>query len=285
MSLPSSITLTDLLPGYPVYEIQHAAVKARVALHGAHLMEWQPAGQEPVLYLSPQAVYAADKPIRGGVPVCWPWFGPPADASLPMHGFVRTRFWQLAEAEESATGVRLVFTIESDDSTRALWPHDFQLSLEMNLGAELSLALTMKNTGDTACEITDALHTYLSVQDVTQITVEGLDGKEYLDRLTHEPVIQEGDIVIDREVDRDYVTSEEIRVKDASFGRTLSVTTSGSGSAVVWNPWIKKAISLADMPDEDYKVFVCVETTNAWKDVINLAPRESHCLKAIVRVS
>jgi len=283
MNLPSSVQVTYPVPDYPVYEIDHAAVKAKVALHGAHLMEWQPAGQEPVLYLSREALIQAGKPIRGGVPICWPWFGPNSEnASLPMHGLVRTRFWNLAEATEDAAGVKLVFTVTSDEDTLKLWPHEFHLTLELILGAELSMVLVMDNTGTTECKITGALHTYLSVDDITKVAVKGLDGTQYFDKLDGQVHRQEGDILIDREVDRQYGTSEAVVVQDDSSGRSLTVIPEGSECAVVWNPWILKTISLADMPDEDYKSFVCVETANAWTDVVTVAPGGSHRLAAVV---
>ena len=148
MNLPDCITIEEPAPDYPVYVIQHPVATARVALHGAHVMEWAPAGRESVLYMSPQAVIQAGKPIRGGIPVCWPWFGAdPEDASKPMHGFARIRFWQLAEATASATGVTLVFTFASDAQTLALWPHAFAARVEVQIGKTLEVTLATQNTG------------------------------------------------------------------------------------------------------------------------------------------
>ena len=246
----------------------------------------RPAGQEPVLYLSPQAVYRQGKAIRGGVPVCWPWFGPhETDATLPAHGFARNRFWELSDACENEAGVLLCFTLVDDDETRRLWPHAFRLEMTMNIGAELRLALRMVNTGDEPFTITGALHTYLAVGDVRRITIEGLDGADYLDTVgTNVVRRQVGDVVFDREVDRNYRNAGEVQVKDASWGRLVSVRGEGSRCTVVWNPWIDKAAALSDVPDADYQRFVCVETANAWEDRILLAPGAAHVLATTVRV-
>lgn len=276
----------ELVPSCSLLEIEHSAATACLALHGAQLLEWVPAGHQPVLYLSPQAVFREGKAIRGGVPVCWPWFGPhEADTSLPAHGFVRNRVWELAGSSETPSGVTLKFTLRDDAETRCLWPHAFALKLEMLIGRELHLALRMENTGDAPFTTTSALHTYLAVGDIRRVSIEGLDGAEYLDTVgTKQVHRQEGDVVFDREVDRNYKTSAEIRVHDAALNRVLSVRGSGSQCAVVWNPWTEKARALADLPDEDYLRFVCVESANAWGDRITLAPGASHVLATTVRV-
>jgi D-hexose-6-phosphate mutarotase len=285
MNSPKNVRQVELAPGYPVLEIKHAAAQARVALHGAQLMEWTPGGQQPVIYLSPQAVYRDDKAVRGGIPVCWPWFGHHADPKLPQHGFVRTRIWEVAEATEDAAGVKLKLTLQDDEATRRLWPHAFGLALEMHLGAELHVSLRMENTDAAAVTITGALHTYFCVGNIRQVTIEGLDGASYLDTVgPHTERKQSGDIAIDREVDRIYRSSAEVRIRDKSLGRVISIQDAGSQSTVVWNPWIEKARALADLPDEDYVRFVCVETANAWNDQITLAPGAAHELAATIRL-
>lgn len=286
IALPPSVRCTELAPNYPVFEIQHPAATARVALHGAQLLEWTPAGQKPVIYLSPQAVYHEGKAIRGGIPICWPWFGINEDPKLPQHGFVRSRFWELVEASEDKAGVRLRFAMQDDAETRRLWPHAFRVEVEMLIGAELHVALKMENAGDASFTITGALHSYFTVGDILQATVEGLDGTEYLDTVGPKTVRQQaGDIVFDREVDRNYHASGEVRVKDEAWQRIISIQRTGSQTAVVWNPWIEKAATLVDLPDEDYQRFVCVEAANAWKDAVVVAPGATHELTTTIRVA
>jgi glucose-6-phosphate 1-epimerase len=287
MTLPSSVRSTDLSSGYPALDIHHPTCTARVALHGAHLMEWTPTGHNPVLYMSPQAILQEGKPIRGGVPVCWPWFGPhETDAALPAHGFVRIRFWELASASEDESLVTLKFSLKDSEESRRMWPHAFALELEMRLGAEMHLALRMTNRGNAPFEISGALHTYLTVGDVHRVTVEGLDGAEYLDTVggKRDMHTQTGDVRFAGEVDRNYHTVGEVRVLDAAWNRTITVQPSGSHTAVVWNPWIEKSKTLADLPDEAYLGFVCVETANAWRDRITVAPRADDTLATTVSV-
>jgi len=280
MTLPDCIQLTHPEADYPVYEIKHAKATARVALHGAHLLEWTPAEQKPVIYLSPQAEYEEGKAVRGGIPVCWPWFGPPLEeARLPMHGFVRNRFWKLDDATADADGVKLVFSLQDDPSTRQLWPYAFALKLKMTIGTSLKLTLTMHNPTDETVFITDALHTYLCVGDVMEVQIFGLESTEYLDRVGPTHVRgQRGVITFDREVDRDYASGHLVRLQDRSLNRVITVKGTGSRSTVVWNPWIEKSTRLPDLPDEDYKHFVCIETANAWRDELLLMPGAVHVL-------
>ncbi|HEY2573956.1 MAG TPA: D-hexose-6-phosphate mutarotase [Verrucomicrobiaceae bacterium] len=286
MILPNSIRRSEAAPGFPVFEIKHPAATARVALHGAHLMQWTPAGHKPVLYLSPQSVLKEHKAIRGGVPICWPWFGNnKSDANLPAHGMVRNRFWELAEATENNADVRLKFSLRDSAETLRLWPHAFRLTLDLEIGAALRMSLEMTNTGDHEFTATGALHTYLAVGDIRETRIVGLEGAEYLDTVGS-PLLrmQEGQIVIDREVDRIYRSSKEVRMEDEVLRRIIGVCSEGSRNIVVWNPWVEKARALSDLPDDAYQKFVCVETANAWEDQVTLVPGATHELCATVQV-
>lgn len=287
ITLPSSVRAEELLPAYRIFHVEHPKARARVAEHGAHLMEWTPTGCSPVFYLSPQAVFLEGKAIRGGMPICWPWFGPhETDSKLPAHGFVRNRFWQLTEATESNAGVTLELSLADNARTRALWPHAFSLRLQLFIGASLQARLLTTNNSEENFTITAALHSYLAVGDIGKVSVEGLDGAEYRDhccqRLVHR---QSGNISFTGEIDRDYESSAEVRVHDATNDRYLIVNSAGSRCTVVWNPWIEKARSLSDLPDEDYLRFVCIETANAWRDVIEISPGQCHELTTHISVA
>ncbi|TDU81568.1 glucose-6-phosphate 1-epimerase [Prosthecobacter fusiformis] len=284
MSLPASIILSEAIPDYPVFVIQHPACTARIALHGAHVMEWAPSGHSPVLYLSPQALLEPGKPIRGGIPVCWPWFGPhPSDESKPMHGFARTRPWKLMEASESEEGVKMSFVLCSDPSTHELWPHEFEAHVTVILGAKLDVSLQTINKSGTELLVADALHTYLTVGDIGQVTVKGLADAEYLDTVGERTMRhQTGDITFDREVDRQYVSTGTVKVEDPALGRTLSIEKAGSQTTVVWNPWIEKSKRLGDLPDEAYLQFLCVEAANAGEAVVRIAPGAANTLQTVI---
>jgi len=281
MNLPASVTLRELKPGFPVLDISHPRCSGSIALLGAHVMDWTPAGQKPVLFMSDEAVFEEGQAIRGGIPVCWPWFG--GREGLPGHGFARLRFWDLVRAEDSPEGVELAFRLQGNGDLG--WPHPFELTLTVNLGETLDVALEMKHLGDSTVEITSALHTYLGVGAIEQTSVEGLAGSHYLDTLDdHQRKPQEGEVMIDREVDRIYLADGALRVVDPVWHRILEIGKSGSRATVVWNPWIEKSMRLADLPDEAYHGFICIEAANTGGNVVSLEPHGTHLLRQMIRV-
>jgi glucose-6-phosphate 1-epimerase len=277
---PSCIRLTYPTTDYPVLEINHPSCRARVALHGAHVMEWQPAGHAPVLYCSPETVLREGKAIRGGIPICWPWFNAhPTDPSKPAHGIARTRFWQLIDSQDGGESVELRFELKSDEKTRAIWDHEFHAIVEMRLGAELQVSLTSHNTGSTDFRETGALHSYLAVDDIASVKVAGLDSAAFIETAggRRESSVQTGDVLIEGEVDRIYTSASTVTVGDGS--RTIRVHKHGSASTIVWNPGPEKAAKLGDMPAEDFRRFVCVETANAPGAEVTVAPGAHHVLR------
>lgn len=281
MNLPESVTLRELKPGFPVLDIFHPLCTGSIALLGAHVMEWTPAGQKPVLFMSADAVFEEGQAIRGGIPVCWPWFG--GREGLPGHGFARLRFWDLVRAVDSAGGVELEFRLQGKGDLG--WPHPFELALNVKLGDTLAVALEMKHLGESTVEITAALHTYLGVGDIAQTHVEGLADRHYLDSLDdHRKARQEGAVIFDREVDRIYLAEGAVQVVDPDWHRTLDIDKSGSRATVVWNPWIEKSKRLADLPDDAYHGFLCIEAANTGEEVVRLEPHGTHTLSQVIRV-
>jgi glucose-6-phosphate 1-epimerase len=231
--------------------------------------------------MSDKAVFAEGEPIRGGLPVCWPWFGGRED--LPSHGFARLRFWDFVRGEDSAEGVELVFRLHGNGDLG--WPYPFELNLNVHLGETLAVALEMKHLGESTVEISAALHTYLRVGAIEQTRVEGLAGSHYLDSLDdHRKRSQVGAVIFDREVDRVYLADGDVRVVDPVWHRTLDIDKSGSRATVVWNPWIEKSKRLADLPDDAYHDFLCIEAANTSGDVVRLAPQGTHLLRQMIRV-
>ena len=263
---------------------------AEIYLHGAHLTHFQPAGAKPVLFMSSESQFDAAKPIRGGVPVIFPWFGPRAGApESPMHGFARIRSWQLESSEVQSDGrVRVVLGLASDPSTLSLWPHDFGLRMTFWIGRSLEMELEVTNRAKQPWTFEEALHTYLAVGGVREIGIDGLDDVEYLDKMDsfkrkRQPA---GAIRITGETDRIYVeTRGTCTVRDPVLGRTLAVEKENSGSTVVWNPWIAKARAMADFGDEEWPGMVCIETANVGAGAIRLDPGQSHRMGARIEVS
>lgn len=260
---------------------------ATIALQGAHVMTWQPAGQQPVIWVSKLAKYAPGKSIRGGVPVCWPWFGPHAsEATFPGHGFARTVPWALVASKALPDGrIRLEFELTQTGATRAQWPHDSVVRNIITVGEELEVELATTNTGKAPFQLGQALHTYFVVGDIRLATVAGLEGCDYLDKVGGGRRRQQGQVSFTQETDRVYLgTHGCCGILDPAMDRTILITSTGSRSTVVWNPWTEKADKMGDFGDEGPWRMVCVETANAAEDVITLPAGETHRLTAQYRV-
>ncbi|MHB0991132.1 MAG: D-hexose-6-phosphate mutarotase [Burkholderiales bacterium] len=271
--------------GLPVIEIATAAATARIAIQGGQLLEWQPAGQQPVIWVSRAAVYQAGKGVRGGVPVCWPWFGA-GEAGKPAHGFVRTRMWQVRATGQDGHGVFVRLGIKDDVETHAIWDHAFDLELIVHVGARLSMELITHNTGGETLRITDALHTYFRIGDIGDTEVLGLDQTVYQDKVSGQnSQVQTGPVVFAGETDRIYLdTQADCVIKDERLGRRIRIAKQGSDTTVVWNPWTEKEKTFPDMSAGEYRDMLCVETCNAANDVIVLQPGEKHSLRAELSV-
>ena len=252
---------------------------------GAHVASFVPHGFDDILWVSSSSLYESGKAIRGGIPICWPWFGPhPSDSSLPNHGFARVAEWNLDGVEvnggEGTTAVAM--SLAPSDATRAMWPRDFRLEYVVVVGKTLRCSLTTTNLDDEPMDLTQALHTYFRVGDVREIGIEGFDGVGYIDALDgFERKIQKGAIRFAGNVDSVYVASEGGRaIRDESLGRAVRVSKTGSASDVVWNPWREKAMSMFDFEDDEYLNMVCLETSNAFDDKRVVAPGGSHTVSA-----
>ncbi len=258
-----------------------------VALYGGQLLSYTPSGHEPLLWLSKSAQRTVPgQAIRGGVPICWPWFGPhPNDFRLPSHGLARTRRWRLMGTASDARQTTARLQLTHDATTLALWPWQFKVELEVTIGEALTLALTTTNKEKRELTLTQALHSYFAVSDIGSIKIEGLERCAYRNAAPGGvDGRQAGAITIDAEFDRVYhQTGQEHTLHDPGLQRSITITKRGSRSTVVWNPWIAKAKALADMADDDYLRFVCIETANADDDTVTLEPGASHTIAMTLR--
>lgn len=267
-----------------IARIANAHAQAAIALQGAHVMTFQPNGAQPVIWLSPAAKLAPGKSIRGGVPVCWPWFGAHAtDSSFPAHGFARTVPWQVAESAALPDGsTRITFELPQSSIPSAQWPHACRVRNIVTVGQKLTVELVTENTGSTAFEIGEALHTYFAISDVDKVRIAGLEGYAYLDKVGDwQRKTQQGDITITSEVDRLYVNTEtDCLIEDRGMQRRIRIAKSGSRSTVVWNPWVEKAAKMGDFgSDTGYRGMLCVESANAAENVVSVAPGVMHTLR------
>lgn len=286
--ISNHLKFTEIAGGLIAAEIKNQFASASIALQGAHLMTFQPQGHEPVIWLSKYAKFATGKSIRGGVPVCWPWFGPHAtDAKLPGHGYARTVMWEVLETKALPDGSTFIsFGLIETEATRAQWPNPSSVKIEMTIGKSLRIELVTHNSGKQAFILGEALHTYFNISDVAQMTLLGLEGCDYLDKVG-EPArrTQKNGIVIESEVDRVYVdTTADCIIEDRGLKRAIRIAKQGSRSTVVWNPWTEKADKMGDFGQDGHRGMLCVESANAFENVVNVAPGETHKLVVVYSV-
>ncbi|MGB9093305.1 MAG: D-hexose-6-phosphate mutarotase [Gallionella sp.] len=278
------LSFTEDRSGLVVAEISNAQATASLCLQGAHLMTWQPRSQAlPVVWLSRDAKLAAGKSIRGGAPVCWPWFGAhPVEPGFPGHGFARTVPWRMVESGRETDGAtRLTLRLQQSEKTRAQWPHDCTLDLTVIVGETLRMELITENTGADAFTIGEALHTYFRIGDIGTVRVTGLENCDYWDKVGGSTLKkQTGQITFSGETDRVYVnTAAECVIEDDRLGRRIHVAKSGSLSTVVWTPWTEKAAKMGDMGQPDgWREMVCIESVNAMENAVKVAAGTRHTM-------
>lgn len=277
----------------PVVEVNHPLFRGEVLLQGAQMISFAPRGERNWLWLSEEVAYRKGTSLRGGIPVCWPWFGNACknpvevqnaintDQAAPAHGFARTADWQFGELYEAADRVELTMTLNATSSNQAFWRGEAEVTARWVLKANsVTVSLTTRNTGRAAVAITQALHTYFPTSDIHQTRLGGLHRQSYLDTMDNwRRKTQNADVRFTAETDRIYYTSPG--------GHHLTLTTpehrtridaTGSQSCIVWNPWIEKAERLGQFADDAWQRMVCAETANAADNWVNIEAGESHTM-------
>lgn len=275
--------------GFPVIEIDGPKAKASISVYGGQVLSFQPIDEpEDLMFVSENAYYKEGKAIKGGIPVCWPWFGPdPEGLGRPSHGFVRNRLWNVLATETTAEGeVKVTLGLAETAETREIWPQAFEVAIAISVGDSLTVELITRNTGVRAFSITQALHTYFKVGDIQQVKVIGLDNLEYIDKPDGgAKKIQKSAVTFASEVDRIYTNvANKLVIEDAALGRKILISSTGSKTAVVWNPWVEISAKMADLESEDYKRLVCVETANAADDVVEVPAGSEYRLVANYKI-
>jgi len=287
-AIKECITFSSEPCGLPVAHIKNLQGSAIVALQGAHVMAFQPQGESPVLWLSKHSHFRPGKAIRGGIPVCWPWFANhPADSSKPAHGFARTGLWDVTATRNLPDGsTKLQMELRDDTGTRKLWPYYFTIQLIITVGNRLEVELLFHNQNDKTFTCTSALHSYFAVSNTGNITITGLKGRNYIDKVLQGQLRQQQEpLTITEETDRIYLnTSADCLIEDRGWKRCIRIAKQGSQTTVVWNPWQEKATAMVDFGDDEYRGMVCVEAVNTADDVITLAPGEKHSLQTSISV-
>jgi glucose-6-phosphate 1-epimerase len=261
--------------GFPVIEIKNEYAQAAISLYGGQVLSFQPVTQtEDLMFVGSQAFYETGKAIKGGTPICWPWFGnDPEGKGRSSHGFVRNRLWQMREIVSTQDGAtKITMGLVDTEETRKIWNYNFDLAIAITVSNSLTIELITRNTGKQPFSITQALHTYFKIGDIKQVQVLGLEAKDYLDKVDGgKQKTQSGVITFSEECDRIYLNvPSELIINDAALTRKIKITANNSKTAIVWNPGAIVSANMADLGDQDYQYFVCVETANAANEIIEV---------------
>ena len=272
----------------PFITITNKYAEADICLYGAQITSFRPMRTTDVLWMSPYSVFEKGKAIRGGIPVCFPWFGPHAsDSTMPQHGFARTSMWEVNEVDTLEKGETYVsMQLKSSEETKAYWPHDFVAEMIFVIGDTLSVTLKVNNPSDAAISYTSALHTYFNLSSIENIKIDGLANTHYENQLVGNRYVQEEELLEVKEATtRHYFDTEaDCLIHDPYFNRNIRIAKEGSKCSTVWNPGAEASEQMSDMPNDGYETFVCLETVNKINDQIDLAPGESHETTAVISV-
>jgi glucose-6-phosphate 1-epimerase len=269
----------------PRVQITSSLCEAVMYLHGAQVTSWKPAGGDEVLFVSTKSRWTDGQAIRGGIPICFPWFRANTnDPQAPAHGFVRTKAWQLESVLEEDDSVVVSMVTESDEQTRRWWPGEFRLVHRATFGSQLKLELVCTNTGTTPLRFEEALHTYNRVADVQDLCLQGLDTVRFLDNTdSNKERTQRGDVAIASQTDSAFLnTRNTVELSDPKMRRRIRLAKANSLTTVVWNPWREKASELRDLADGEWTQFLCVEASNILDAAVHLEPRQEHRMTAIL---
>jgi glucose-6-phosphate 1-epimerase len=263
-------------------DVENEFASAQITTHGGCVLSFTPKGGKDLLWVSPTAIYNGQKPVRGGVPICWPWFGANTqEASAPAHGFVRNAVWHLEHIANLDSGVtEIVLTFDSNAETLTIWPHSFHLALKIIVGEKLAMSLITTNLSEHDIQITEAFHTYFNVADARDLVITGLGGSTHLDKLSNAPAEQKGDtLVLKPPKDSVYLNqTADILIKDAANNRNIVIEKQHADSAVVWNPGPVTVKGFADVPDDLWPAFVCVEAGNVFENAVMIASGQKHTM-------
>ncbi len=281
MNLSPSVTVKHTDSGLEYLSVESSFCSAKIFLQGAQLTEFTPKGKKPLIWVSQDEDYQVGKGVRGGIPICWPWFGMSANDGWPQHGFARTMLWRAEEVIENDNNIVVSFSLPMGQVNPEYWPHQSSLKVVFTLSDSLHIALVNTNTGNTAFELTQALHTYFPTAEIENTTVDGLQGANYIE-FGEGPFAQNDIVNFARETDMVYQNTPLVQTINTPDG-IIEVGRENSSSCVLWNPWIEKSKRLSNFRDDEFHTMLCLEAANVMDDKVTLQPGESHSLIHTVR--
>ncbi len=286
-AIPGVAQITEPYPNMPAVRITTGSCTGTIHLHGAHITSWRPAGSEEIIFVSSKARYVDGQAIRGGIPICFPWFrGKSDDPKAPAHGFVRTKSWNLESIKSQGEDVAVTMSTSSDDATKKWWPHEFRAQLRVTFGRNLKLEFMVENADKNEARYEEALHTYYLVGDVAAARVQGLNGASYLDNTDgNREKKQTGEVQISKATDSAYVNNEnELEVIDPVLKRRIHIRKEKSQTTVIWNPWKEAAEKMSDMGTDEWGKMLCVEGANILSNAVKLNAGENHTTTVLMSV-
>ncbi|WP_440054499.1 D-hexose-6-phosphate mutarotase [Pseudoalteromonas sp. T1lg65] len=281
MELSSSVSIERTESGLEYILVNSDKCRAKVFLQGAQLTEFTPAGKTNLIWVSEAEDYQEGKPIRGGIPICWPWFGVHGRAEWPIHGVARKCLWRAEDVIENEQGISVKLSLPMRLVDENYWPYQSKLEVEFVFSEQLEVRLTNINTGKETFTLTQALHTYFPTSEIKETTVDGLQGAQFIE-FGEGPFTQHEVVAFARETDMVYTQAAPLQTITTPLG-TIEVKREGSSSCVLWNPWIEKSKRLSNFKDEEYHRMLCLEAGNVMDDAVTLAPGESHTLVTVIR--
>jgi glucose-6-phosphate 1-epimerase len=269
--------------------VSRDGMQGELFLQGATVTRWAPAGERPVIFTSPKAIYAKGTAIRGGVPIIFPWFGPNhTNPKAPQHGFVRAAPWQLEGVTADKPGeVTMTLGFGQMEPPSEFWPEPFRATFTVTFGPTLSISLAVRNLASHPVVFEEALHTYFEVSEVAKVSVSGLAGATFIDKVDGATRKTEGSnaVTLTGETDRVYLnTGRQMTINDPAWKRQIRIEKEGAASTIVWNLWAEKAAAMRDMGDPAWRSFICVETGNAADNEVHLAANSEHVLSTLIAV-
>jgi glucose-6-phosphate 1-epimerase len=286
-AIPNLVEVLSGNGGLPKIRVTAPSASAEIYLHGAQLTSWQPVNAEEVLFLSEHSNWHDGRAIRGGIPVCFPWFRSKVDEpTAPAHGVVRTKEWRLESVQIDGESIVVICSTENDESSQRWWPHSFRLTHKLSIGTSLRLELHVSNTGQTSFRFEEALHTYFRVSQVENVSIRGLDQVAYLDNVDgNRQKTQSGDLILTGKTDNAYIDAPDpVELIDPMGHRKIRTEKVNSATTVVWNPWQEGANSLGDLGNNEWRQFACVEASNILGSAITLAPGQEHSMEALISI-
>jgi D-hexose-6-phosphate mutarotase len=267
----------------PVLNVTTKKCRAKISIYGGQVLSWQPVTQaNDVLWHPRLELCQKDLPIRGGVPICWPWFGAnKIHQDMPSHGYARISSWEINLIQtHNSDEIKIILDLKSVHERYDKQHQWLKIREIIDIGERLSIEIISENHGEEPVVITEGFHTYFNVSHIDRVTIEGLQENQYVDLLRESRMVKAGILKFNEELGRIYInTTAPCLIYDPGFQRKILIEKIGSKSTAVWNPWDKKSAGMSDLMEGDWQNFVCLESANALENAVIIAPMESHSMK------